>query len=73
MITLDCKYNQVKVFTDELELSAENQIRAMCAQPFMEGSKIRVMPDVHAGKGCTVGTTMTIGSYVVPQHGRSGY
>lgn len=66
MMTFDCKYNQVKVFADELELSAENQIRAMCEQPFMEGSKIRIMPDVHAGKGCTIGTTMTIGDYVVP-------
>lgn len=66
MITLDCKYNQVKVFADELELSAENQLRAMCEQPYMEGSKIRVMPDVHTGKGCTIGTTMTIGDYVVP-------
>lgn len=66
MITLDCKYNQVKVFTDELEPSAESQLKAMCEQPFMGGSKIRVMPDVHAGKGCTVGTTMTIGEYVVP-------
>ena len=66
MITLDCKYNQIKVFTDELELSAENQLRAMCEQPFMTDSKIRVMPDVHAGKGCTIGTTMTIGDYVVP-------
>lgn len=66
MITLDCKYNAVKVFTEELEPSAESQIRAMCQQPFMEGSKIRIMPDVHAGKGCTIGTTMTIKDYVVP-------
>ena len=66
MITLDCKYNQIKVFTDELESSAENQLRAMCEQPFMANNKIRVMPDVHAGVGCTIGTTMTIGNYVVP-------
>ncbi|NBI77344.1 RNA-splicing ligase RtcB [Anaerotruncus colihominis] len=66
MLTLDCKYNQVKVFTDELEPSAEGQIRAMCEQPFMKDSKIRIMPDVHAGKGCTIGTTMTIRDTVVP-------
>lgn len=66
MLTLNCKYNQVKVFTDELEPSAEGQIRAMCEQPFLAGSKIRIMPDVHAGKGCTIGTTMTIGEYAVP-------
>ena len=66
MLTLDCKYNQIKIFTDELESSAESQLRAMCEQPFMQDSKIRIMPDVHAGKGCTIGTTMTIGEYVVP-------
>ena len=66
MITLDCKYNQIKVFTDMLESSAESQLRAMCEQPFMANNKIRVMPDVHAGVGCTIGTTMTIGNYVVP-------
>ena len=66
MITLDRKYNQVKVFTDELERSAENQLRAMCEQPFMAGGRIRVIPDVHAGKGSTIGTTMIIGEYVVP-------
>ena len=66
MITLDCKYNQIKVFADVLEASAESQLRAMCEQPFMAGSKIRIMPDVHMGKGCTIGTTMTIGEYVVP-------
>ena len=66
MITLDYKYNQIKVFTDELESSAESQLRTMCEQPFMANNKIRVMPDVHAGVGCTIGTTMTIGNYVVP-------
>ena len=54
MITLDCKYNQIKVFTDDLDASAESQLRAMCEQPFMAGSKIRIMPDVHMGKGCTI-------------------
>jgi len=66
MITLDCKYNQIKVFADEIELGAENQLRAMCEQPFMKGSKIRIMPDVHPGKGSVVGTTMTINDYVIP-------
>ena len=48
--------------TATLEPSASGQIQAMCDQPAMSGSKIRIMPDVHAGKGCTIGTTMTIGS-----------
>ena len=66
MFELTGTYNSLKVYADELEPSAEGQLRAMCEQPFMQGSKIRVMPDVHAGKGCTIGTTMTIGDYVVP-------
>ena len=54
------------VYTDDLEPSAVGQIKALCDQPFAAGSKIRVMPDVHAGKGCTIGTTMTVGDCVVP-------
>ncbi|MGN1038704.1 MAG: hypothetical protein ACI4P0_04845 [Mailhella sp.] len=48
-----------RVFAAELESSAHGQIRALCNQPFSEGSRIRVMPDCHAGKGCVVGLTMT--------------
>ncbi|MBR2576235.1 MAG: RtcB family protein [Firmicutes bacterium] len=66
MIEIKGKYSTAKVFTQTLEPSAEGQIRTMCDQPFTAGSKIRIMPDVHAGKGCTIGTTMTIGEYVVP-------
>lgn len=66
MIEINGKYASAKVFVDELEQSAEGQIKAMCDQPFTEGSKIRIMPDVHAGAGCTIGTTMTIGEYIVP-------
>ena len=54
------------VYTDEIESSAIGQIQALCDQPFAAGSKIRIMPDVHTGKGCTIGTTMTVGEYVVP-------
>lgn len=42
------------------------QIQRMCDYEFAEGSKIRIMPDVHAGKGCTIGTTMTVRDKVVP-------
>ena len=66
MIEIQGTYTTAKIYTDELEPSAEGQIKAMCEQSFTQGSKIRVMPDVHAGKGCTIGTTMTIGEYVVP-------
>lgn len=66
MISIKGTYGEVRVFSNELEQSAEGQIKALCEQPFITGSKIRIMPDVHAGKGCTIGTTMTIGDYVVP-------
>ena len=45
---------------------AEQQIKTMCNQPFTEGCRVRIMPDVHAGKGCTIGTTMTIRGKAVP-------
>ena len=60
------KYAEAKVFAGEIEPSAEGQIRTLCDQSFAEGTKIRIMPDVHAGKGCTIGTTMTIRDAVVP-------
>ena len=66
MITIQGTYNSATAFTPTMEPIAESQIRAMLDQPFCAGSKIRIMPDVHAGKGCTIGTTMTITDKVVP-------
>lgn len=66
MIMITGKYNSAAVYTDNLESSAEEQIRVLCDQPFAAGSNIAIMPDVHAGKGCTIGTTMTVGEFVVP-------
>ena len=66
MVEIKGNYGEAKVFTDILEESARGQIAALCEQSFVKDSKIRIMPDVHAGKGCTIGTTMTIGDYVVP-------
>ena len=51
-----------KVIEDE----AVEQIRRMCDYEFTEGASIRIMPDVHWGKGCTIGTTMTVRDKVVP-------
>ena len=59
-------FNSAKVYAGSLEHSAESQIQAMLDQPFCAGSQIRIMPDVHAGKGCVIGTTMTITDKVVP-------
>lgn len=66
MIEITGTHTTAKIYTDTLDPSAEGQIRTLCNQPFAADSKIRIMPDVHAGKGCTVGTTMTIGDKVVP-------
>lgn len=66
MIEINGQYNNAKIFTDNLEASAESAIKAFCNQPHSKDSKIRIMPDVHAGKGCTIGTTMTITDKIVP-------
>jgi RNA-splicing ligase RtcB len=66
MIELQGQYNSAKVFTDTAEESAITQIQHLLEQEFASGSKIRVMPDAHAGMGCTIGTTMTITDKIVP-------
>ncbi|WP_297959146.1 RtcB family protein [uncultured Ruminococcus sp.] len=66
MIELNGKYNSARVFTDVIEQDAVTQIIAFCSQPVSEGARIRIMPDVHAGAGCTIGTTMTITDKVIP-------
>ena len=66
MIVLNGKYNSAKVFTEVIEQDAVSQIIAFCSQPMSADSQIRIMPDVHAGAGCTIGTTMTITDKVIP-------
>ena len=66
MIELQGKYNTAKVFTDNIEQEAISQIINLLNQEFVRGSQIRIMPDTHAGAGCTIGTTMTITDKVVP-------
>lgn len=66
MIIIEGKYNTAKIYADSIESSAEGQIKKLLDQSFTSGSQIRIMPDVHAGAGCTIGTTMTITDKVVP-------
>lgn len=66
MIELSGKYNSAKVFTDIIEPDAISQIITLCSQEISKDSKIRIMPDVHAGTGCTIGTSMTIKDKAVP-------
>lgn len=66
MIRIQGKHNEAVCYTTILEETAEQQIRQVCDQAVFADSRIRIMPDVHAGKGCTIGTTMTIHDKIVP-------
>ncbi len=66
MIELKGKYNEAKVFTDVVDDASIAQVLLLLNQEFTAGSKIRLMPDIHAGAGCTIGTTMTITDKIVP-------
>lgn len=66
MIELKGKYNEAKIFTDTVDEVSISQVMLLLDQEFTIGSKIRLMPDIHAGAGCTIGTTMTILDKVVP-------
>lgn len=71
MIEYKGKYAEAKIFVTNneetaIEVTALNQIKALCHNEVAEGSKIRVMPDVHAGKGCVIGLTMTVGDKIMP-------
>lgn len=60
------QHNFAKIYTDEVEQTAVDQIEILCDQPWTKGLNIRIMPDVHAGAGCTIGTTMEVKDYIVP-------
>ncbi|NCE65217.1 RNA-splicing ligase RtcB [Pseudoflavonifractor sp. 524-17] len=66
MIEVAGKYNTAKIYTDVVDEASIAQVIELCSQEFAAGSRIRLMPDIHAGAGCTVGTTMTITDKVVP-------
>ena len=66
MIELKGKYNIAKVFTDDIEVEAVNQIINLLNQSFTKNCKIRIMPDVHAGNGCTIGFTANLNDKVIP-------
>lgn len=66
MLEIKGKINTAICYAKIVEDEAIEQIRRMCDYEFTQGSKIRIMPDVHAGKGCTIGTTMTIHDKAVP-------
>ena len=65
-IEIKGKFNTAIAYAKVIENDAIEQLRRMCDYEFTEGSKIRIMPDVHVGAGCTIGTTMTVTDKVVP-------
>ena len=66
MLEIKGKVNTAICYASVIEDEATLQIRRMCNYEFTAGSKVRIMPDVHAGKGCTIGTTMTVIDKAVP-------
>ena len=66
MIELSGKYGTAKVFTDVVDNESISQVINLLNQPYVQGSKVRMMPDIHAGAGCTIGTTMTISDKICP-------
>lgn len=66
MLEVKGKFNTAKIFTDVVDEKSIAQVTELCNQEFCAGSRIRLMPDIHAGAGCTIGTTMTIKDKIVP-------
>ena len=66
MLEIKGKVNTAICYAKVIEDEAVEQIRRICDYDFTAGSRIRIMPDVHAGKGCTIGTTMTVTDKAVP-------
>ncbi|MBQ8979077.1 MAG: RtcB family protein [Oscillospiraceae bacterium] len=66
MFTIEGRINTAVCYAKVVEDAAIEQIRRMCDYALTDGSAIRIMPDVHFGKGCTIGTTMTVTDKVCP-------
>lgn len=66
MRTILGQYNEAIVYGNILEDEAAQQIEGLMNEEYVAGSRIRIMPDVHAGAGCTIGFTMTLDGRVCP-------
>ena len=66
MFEVTGKYASAIIYTDMVDQTSVGQVIELCNQEFVQGQRIRLMPDIHAGAGCTIGTTMTIGDKIVP-------
>lgn len=65
-LSIKGKYASGVIYTDIVDQASISQVLELCNQEFAKEQKIRLMPDIHAGAGCTIGTTMTLGKKVVP-------
>ena len=66
MIEINGKYGSAKIFTNSIDEKVSNQINQMLGSPVAINANMRIMPDVHFGAGCVIGTTMKIVDKVVP-------
>ena len=66
MIELKGKYGSALVYTDVVDEASVGQVISLLNQPYAEGANVRMMPDIHAGMGCTIGTTMRIRDKICP-------
>jgi len=66
MLEIKGKMNTAICYAKVIEDVAIEQIKRMCDYELTVGNKVRIMPDVHAGKGCTIGTTMTVTDKACP-------
>ena len=58
--------NDLKIFTKTIEQTAKDQINTLLSLDAFKDCKVRIMPDVHAGKGCVIGFTGNLGEKVIP-------
>lgn len=66
MIEINGRFTNAKIFAQTALQTAVDQIQELTDQAFMAGTKVRIMPDYHAGKGCVIGTTIQLQDRVVP-------
>lgn len=67
MKTVKGIYAEAKIFTDDVEEYAQAQVKMICDNQVAEGSKIRLMPDIHPGRVGPIGLSMTVTDKVIPQ------
>lgn len=67
-MTIKGKHTSAEIFTENIEIAAQQWVQDLCNHPAMEGIPIVQMPDVHAGNNCNVGTAYPVGTYVNPDH-----